>query len=99
MLIVVNRCRSAEPDFAELAGAALAALRARPGFRSGEVGHAVDDPQTWVVVTRWDDVGPWRRALSAPDVRVALAPVLAGAVDEGGAFEVVADVGTRNHAP
>lgn len=89
MLVVVNRCRSDAPDFTELAGAALAVLRTRPGFLGGEVARGVEDPGAWVLVTRWEGVGPWRRALGAPDVRMALAPVFAGAVDEGGPYEVV----------
>lgn len=75
--------------FAELAGAALAALSARPGFRRGHAGRSVDDPAEWVLVTEWDGVGAYRRALSAYEVKMAATPLLAQARDEAGAFEVL----------
>ncbi len=64
----------------------LAALAARPGFLGGESGRCADDPQLWALVTRWDGVGAYRRALSAAEVKVAGAPVWLHAVDEPGAF-------------
>jgi heme-degrading monooxygenase HmoA len=64
----------------------LAALGARPGFRGGEAGRCVDDPELWALVTRWDGVGAYRRALSAAEVKVAGASVWLHAVDEPGAF-------------
>lgn len=77
------------PTFPELAAAALAALAARPGFRRGHAGRAVDDPAEWVLVTEWDGVGAYRRALSAYEVKVAATPLLARAKDEPGAYEVL----------
>jgi heme-degrading monooxygenase HmoA len=64
----------------------LAALAARPGFLGGESGRCADDPQLWALVTRWDGVGAYRRALSAAEVKIAGAPVWLHAVDEPGAF-------------
>ncbi|HYT09060.1 MAG TPA: antibiotic biosynthesis monooxygenase [Mycobacteriales bacterium] len=91
-VIVVSRF--AVPDqesaaFTERARAALAALAGRPGFRRGRVGRSVDEPAEWVLVTEWDGVGAYRRALSAYEVRVAATPLLAQARDEPGAFEVL----------
>ena len=68
---------------------ALAALAARPGYRSGRVGRAVDDPTAWVVQSEWDGVGAYRRALSAYDVKVDAAPLLGLARDELSAYEVL----------
>jgi antibiotic biosynthesis monooxygenase len=68
---------------------ALAALAARPGYRSGRVGRAVDDPTAWVVQSEWDGVGAYRRALSAYDVKVDAAPLLGLARDEVSAYEVL----------
>jgi heme-degrading monooxygenase HmoA len=73
--------------FAALARDALAALAARPGFRRGHAGPSVDDPAEWVLVTEWDGVGAYRRALSAYEVKVAATPLLARAKDESSAFE------------
>jgi quinol monooxygenase YgiN len=64
----------------------LAALAARPGWLGGEAGRCADDPGLWALVTRWDGVGSYRRALSAAEVKIAGAPVWVHAVDEPGAF-------------
>ena len=64
----------------------LAALAARPGYLGGEAGRCADDPGLWALVTRWDGVGSYRRALSAAEVKICGAPVWLHAVDEPGAF-------------
>jgi quinol monooxygenase YgiN len=64
----------------------LAALAARPGFRDGELGRSADDPSLWALVTRWDGVGSYRRALSAAEVKIAGAPVWVHALDEPGVY-------------
>ena len=88
-MFAVTRLRVSAEDSDELAPAVdglLAALSARPGFRDGEVGRAADDPTLWAMVTRWDGVGFYRRALSAAEVKIAGAPVWVHAVDEPGAY-------------
>ena len=64
----------------------LAALAARPGFRDGELGRSADDPALWALVTRWDGVGAYRRALSAAEVKITGAPVWVHALDEPGVY-------------
>jgi hypothetical protein len=66
--------------------ALLAALAARPGWLGGEVGRAAEDPSLWALLTRWDGVGSYRRALSAAEVKIAGAPVWVHALDEPGVF-------------
>jgi hypothetical protein len=91
-VLVVSRFTvpAAEGDrFAELARSALAALAERPGFRRGHAGRAVDDPAEWVLVSEWDGVGAYRRALGAYEVKLAATPLLAQARDDAGAFEVL----------
>ena len=68
------------------APALLAALGARPGFLGGELGRAADDPGLWALLTRWEGVGTYRRALSAAEVKIAGAPVWVHALDEPGVF-------------
>lgn len=75
--------------FLERASAALDAFAARPGFLSGRVGRAADDPAAWLLTTEWDGVGSYRRSLSAFDVKVRAAPLLALGRDEPSAFEVL----------
>ena len=74
------------PALARDLAALLSALAARPGFRDGQVGEAAEEPGLWALVTRWDGVGAYRRALSAAEVKVAGAPVWLHAVDEPGAY-------------
>jgi hypothetical protein len=79
-------------QFAGRARAALGALAARPGYLRGHLGRAVDDPASWVLLTEWDGVGAYRRALSAYEVRVTAVPLLALGQPEPGAFEVLATI-------
>jgi heme oxygenase (mycobilin-producing) len=81
------------PRFAELAQAALGALAACPGFRRGSAGRSVDDPAEWVLVSDWDGVGSYRRALGTYEVKLAATPLLAQARDEAGAFEELVTAG------
>ena len=84
-MFAVTRLRAQGSDGEALAAAVpalLAALSARPGFRDGELGRSADDPDLWALVTRWDGVGAYRRALSAAEVKITGAPVWVHAVDE-----------------
>ncbi len=65
------------------------ALSERPGYLDGTVGRNVDDPDLWVLATRWENVGAYRRALSSYDVKLRAVPVLGRALDEPSAYEVV----------
>ncbi len=64
------------------------ALAERPGFLDGTVGRNVDDPDLWVLTTRWEHVGAYRRALSAYDVKLHAVPTLGRALDEPSAYEI-----------
>lgn len=88
-MFVVTRLRVPDgegPALARDAAALLAALAARPGFRDGHVGEAAEEPGLWALVTVWDGVGAYRRALSAAEVKITGAPVWVHAVDEPGVF-------------
>jgi hypothetical protein len=94
-VIVVNRFRVDELDAAAVESfrtdvhAALDALAQRPGYVGGTVGRNVDDPSLWVLTTTWRDVGSYRRALSAYDVKLSAVPLLSRAIDEPSAYETV----------
>jgi hypothetical protein len=95
-VFAVTRFRATGEDGEALAVAVvplLAALAARPGFRDGELGRSADDPSLWALVTRWDGVGSYRRALSAAEVKIAGALVWVHAVDEPGAYVAMDDAG------
>lgn len=91
-VIVVNRFRvpAAEAEaFRADVEAARALLAGRPGHVGGEVGRNVDDPELWVLTTRWEHVGAYRRALSSYEVKVGAVPLLSRALDEPSAYERV----------
>jgi quinol monooxygenase YgiN len=73
---------------AELAEA-HAVLAERPGYVGGQVGRNLDDPTLWLLSTRWEHVGAYRRALSSYEVKLQAVPLLSRAVDEPSAYEVV----------
>jgi hypothetical protein len=88
-VFAVTRLRAAGRDGESLPAAVddlLAALAGRPGFLGGELGRAADDPGLWALLTRWDGVGSYRRALSAAEVKIAGAPVWVHALDEPGVY-------------
>ncbi|GAA1794026.1 antibiotic biosynthesis monooxygenase [Planosporangium flavigriseum] len=90
-MLVVTRFVVTDPDsFRERAHTALAALAARPGYVSGQLGRAIDEPETWSMVTGWESVGAYRRALSSYEVKLHATPLLAEALDEPSAYEVLA---------
>ena len=57
------------------------------GFIGGEVGQNLDEPTLWVLTTRWENVGSYRRALSSTRAKLEAIPVLARPIDEAGAYE------------
>ena len=100
-MIVVNRFRVPETEaeaFRTDLAAALEPLARQRGHVGGRIGHNVDDPELWVLVTEWDSVGSYRRALSSYDVKLGAVPTLSRAVDEPGAYES-AEPGTELNRP
>jgi len=67
--------------------AAKDALAECVGYIDGNIGQNLDEPSLWVLMTRWENVGSYRRALSAMRSKLEAIPVLARAIDEPGAYE------------
>ena len=91
-MLVVNRFRvpASEADgFRDDLERARQALAERPGHLASHVGRNVDDPTLWTLVTHWEHVGSYRRALSAYDVKLHAVPVLGRAIEEPSAYESV----------
>ena len=91
-MISVTHFRAAELAFAEQARAALEVLATRPGYLRGSVGRSTDDPVAWVLVSEWESVGAYRRALGAYDVKMQAIPLLAQAEDRDSSFEQLVEV-------
>ena len=88
-MFVVTRFRVDPVVRAEVAGhgaALLAVLETLPGFRSGELGAAADDEGLLALLTTWDGVGAYRRALGQAQVKIVGAPLWVHAVDEPGVY-------------
>lgn len=60
-----------------------------PGFVRARVGRCVDDPDVWILLTEWDGVGTYRRALSSHAVKTTGYPVFTRIMDEPGAYEIL----------
>jgi quinol monooxygenase YgiN len=93
-VLVVNRFRVPEEEavaFREQLEGALGVLAQQEGYAEGHLGRNLDDPTLWAMVTRWRDVGGYRRALSRYDVKVGAVALLGRAIDEPSAYEPLED--------
>lgn len=86
-MLVINRFReSTEVTHASLA-AARELLAAREGCLEAGLWRNLDEPGLWSLVTRWRDVGSYRRALSSYEVKLHGVPILSRAIEEPSAYE------------
>ncbi|RYB89960.1 antibiotic biosynthesis monooxygenase [Nocardioides oleivorans] len=107
-MLVVTRLRTpasssgidprAEQDLRAGLLRALGILEAKPGFVTGGVGRNVDDPTLWVLTTRWENVGSYRRALGSYEGKMHIQPLMVHALDEPSAYEVVEEGTDLNEA-
>ena len=91
-MISVTHFRSSDPAFGERAQDALAALAARPGYLRGTLGRSTDDDRAWLLVTEWENVGSYRRALGNYEVKLRATPLLGEALDVPSSFESLTDI-------
>jgi hypothetical protein len=71
------------------------ALASRPGHITTRLAQALDDPSMWVLVSEWENVGSYRRALSSYDVKMASGILMGAVVNEPTAYEIVVAVATQ----
>ena len=90
-MISVIHLAGSRDDLIESARAALTVLAARPGYLRGTLGRAADDESQWVLLTEWETVGAYRRALGNYEVKLKATPLLAEALDLPSAFEPLLD--------
>ena len=98
-MLVLNRFRvraDHAASFRKDLQTAREALAACAGYVGGELGRNVDDPELWVLSTRWENVGSYRRALSSYDVKLRAVATLSRAVEEPSAYEQVEPETTLN---
>lgn len=97
-MIVINRFRVPEqerPEFEHRMQAAIDVLAAQPGNLSIELVLNLDDPELFALVSRWEQVGNYRRALSRYDSKLTVVPLLSLAIDEPSAYAEPDQVGTN----
>ena len=89
-----------ESELCEHARRALELLAGGPGYLGGRFGVATDQDfdrasgstlnSVYALVTEWENVGSYRRALSGFEIKMEVVPLLARALDEPGGFEEIA---------
>jgi len=63
------------------------------GSEGAELVQNLDEPELWAVVSRWADVGSYRRAFNGTAAKLVLIPLLSMAIDEPGAYADPESVG------
>ncbi|HHV21013.1 MAG TPA: antibiotic biosynthesis monooxygenase [Propionibacterium sp.] len=91
-VIVVNRFRGG-PAFGERLAPVVKILSGKPGFIDAHVAQNLDEPDLWVLVTRWENVGSYRRALGGLESKMLVVPLLSEAIDEPSAYASPETVG------
>lgn len=91
VLLVCRFTTPTPPDLLPRARRALELLTAAPGCIGGELGRAVDEPDSWVLTVRFTSVDAYRRSLSPFAVREHVVPLLAEATPEISTFETLVD--------
>jgi len=75
------------------AQAVVARFSASVGCAGAELMQNLDEPELWVIVSRWADVGSYRRAFNGTEAKLVLIPLLSLAIDEPSAYAEPASVG------
>lgn len=96
VVIVVMRFRPPESSldaFGVLAEQAASHFARAEGCLSQDLAQNIDEPELWVLVTRWRDVGAYRRAIGGYDAKLVLTPLSAWSIDEPSAYDAPESVG------
>jgi hypothetical protein len=91
-VLAVNRLHangSAEEQISAELRVLIDVFATLPGFRRARAGRCFDEPDVWILLTEWENVGTYRRALSSYAVKTSGYPVFVRIVDEPGAYEVL----------
>jgi quinol monooxygenase YgiN len=83
----------AETTFRADADVAVAQFAASAGCLGVELVRNLDQPTLWAIVSRWEQVGDYRRAFNGTPAKLALIPLLSQAVDEPSAYDLPDAVG------
>lgn len=95
-MLAFNRFRVPEAgvaSFRERAETAVGFFRSRPGCLDAQVVRNLDEPDLWAIVSRWENVGAYRRSFNGYEAKFVLVSLLSEALDEPGAFGDPEEVG------
>lgn len=85
-MFAIARFENSDSDFLEELIKAHQLLAACKGYINGRIGRNTDLPQLLALITEWENIGSYRRALSNFEVKMVAVPVLARAIDEPGGY-------------
>ncbi|SHJ78738.1 Antibiotic biosynthesis monooxygenase [Tessaracoccus bendigoensis DSM 12906] len=91
-MFAVNRFRDVGAEFEREAQQVVEFWRAREGCESMDLVRNLDDPGLWAIVSRWRDVGSYRRSFNGFEAKMVLTPLLLRAVDEPSAYLAPGDI-------
>ncbi len=85
-MLAISRFKDVWPGFAMEADGVAEFWRGRPGCLGVDVVQNLDDQALWAIVSRWENVGAYRRSFNGFDAKMILTPVLSRAIDEPSAY-------------
>jgi quinol monooxygenase YgiN len=92
VLLVARLRPTDDPDgFRADVERAIDALASQPGHIRTRLGRALDEPSRWVLVSEWENVGSYRRALSSYGVKMASGVLMGAVIDEATAYDALVD--------
>ena len=92
MIVITRHIAPDREAWLQAAQPAVIALSQQVGCISVDVCAATDQADLMCIVSRWNSVGDYRRALSSFDVKMNAIPFLSTAIDEPSAYEVARSV-------
>ncbi len=85
-MLAISKFRDVDADLAAGLEAVAQFWRTCPGCVAVDVVANVDEPELWALVSRWRDIGSYRRSFGGYEAKILLTPVLLRAVDEPSAY-------------
>ena len=92
-MLAVQRFRDVHAGLRTALEQVVTFWRERPGCLSVDLVQNLDDPDLWAIISRWSDVGSYRRSFSGYEAKMLLTPALSAAIDEPSAYLDPADLG------
>lgn len=85
-MLAITRFHESDASFVAELETVAELWRGKPGNLSVDVLRNIDDEALLALVSHWENVGAYRRALSGYETKMLLTPVMLRAIDEPGAY-------------